>query len=313
MNERRRSAPTDDDWDGSVWKRRQDVRLVLVSRRPSGEGWKKIFVFPANPAKAALDRAGKDCDLDIKTLQRLDTFANGMSEVVTGGEVKSEKPIDDATRAELVRVSDRYLVKDGLLLYLGDDRRIKGAGRARHPVLYVPEELRVKLMTRYHSAGHRGYWRLFHTLRDKYYWPGMAVQCMRHAETCETCQRFLLPKAVTRSGQLIARFPNDVLAIDFYGEMPITAKGHRWALLMVDMYDKTLIVIPIKDKKSTTVSQKLEKHWIHHYTCPRRILSDRDRELHRRAQPRDVPLMGNSKDHDHRMESPGKFSRRRPC
>jgi len=46
---------------------------------------------------------------------------------------------------------------------------------------------------------------------------------MQYVATCRVCQQYRLPRAVKRVGFLIARYPNEIIAIDFYGELTTTA------------------------------------------------------------------------------------------
>ena len=57
-------------------------------------------------------------------------------------------------------------------------------------------------------------------------------------------------------------------------ELPETPKGYKYILTILDHLSRYLIMIPMKDQKTTTVAKKLNKHFISIYGVPKTILTD---------------------------------------
>lgn len=74
-------------------------------------------------------------------------------------------------------------------------------------------------------------------------------------------------KSITSSG------PMELLAADFIGPMPETHEGHKYILVLTDHFSKFSIFIPVKNTRSTTLVQILNKIFCT-FGAPVRFLSD---------------------------------------
>ena len=227
--------------------------------------------------RQALERAKVGTPDDLAKLQRMDSFGGRMIQAISNLPVSG----NEDEKRETKQWQDAFVLRDGLLFFVGSNAAGRPQVFKRRPAIYIPQgPARVKLLEGYHNMGHRGEWRLYHSLRDKYFWPRMADDTRRFVRACEQCQKYKRVKRVERLGSMSAPTPGHTLAIDFFGPLggllATTKRGNRYALLMVDIYSQYLVTVPVKDKEAATVCKKLRTHWLRHYTCPRRLLSDND-------------------------------------
>ena len=77
----------------------------------------------------------------------------------------------------------------------------------------------------HHEAGHQGRDRTLSLLRERFWWPGMAVQAVLSVKTCVRCRRHkardMMPEMVT----IGATEPMDLVHIDFVGMETTTSQG----------------------------------------------------------------------------------------
>src|SRR5512133_2064902 len=96
-------------------------------------------------------------------------------------------------------------------------------------------------------------------------------------QSCDTCQRFAIPRNTGAQGGIVSKFPGDYVAIDMFGKVKEPTKhGNVFGLVIVDLYTKKVVAVGLPDKKPATWVRALEENWIVHESYPRRLLSDRD-------------------------------------
>src|SRR5512133_4100397 len=96
-------------------------------------------------------------------------------------------------------------------------------------------------------------------------------------QSCDTCQRFAIPRNTGAQGGIVSKFPGDYVAIDMFGKVKEpTKRGNVFGLVIVDLYTKKVVAVGLPDKKPATWVRALEENWIVHESYPRRLLSDRD-------------------------------------
>ncbi len=125
-------------------------------------------------------------------------------------------------------------------------------------VLVVPSILRPLVPEHYHGitkGPHFGQKKLFATLRQYFWWPGMAKQVAQYCRDCVQC-KFETPKtgpkAPLRRWYRPTR-PNDVINIDIVGPYPQLSCGMKYVLMMQCDFSKFVCVVPLPDKTSAHV------------------------------------------------------------
>lgn len=68
--------------------------------------------------------------------------------------------------------------------------------------------------------------------------------------------------------------PNEKVAIDIFGTLPLTYSGIEYILSIQDMLTKYLILIPLKNIESVLIIEALFDHYIYTFSAPNNILTD---------------------------------------
>lgn len=107
-------------------------------------------------------------------------------------------------------------------------------------------------------AGHPGQLKLYKKLKPFYYWKNMRQSIREYVQNCSFCQQnktFKNPKE-----QLIKTDtppqPFHTVEIDTVGPLPITNNGNRYLLSLQCEFSKYIILIPMMDKKASTIARK---------------------------------------------------------
>ena len=101
----------------------------------------------------------------------------------------------------------------------------KGAGDDEQspPLL----DLRQEIMKLFHDSmfeGHRDAQATYRRVREKFFWPNMEAHCVRHVQTCDTCQRHKYmpekPKGLLQPLPAPSAIPFEELTTDFATCLP---------------------------------------------------------------------------------------------
>lgn len=166
--------------------------------------------------------------------------------------------------------------EDGLIY-----RRAPADGR--HQVV-VPVSLRQAVMEREHenpTAGHPGGPRMFAAMRRFFYWPAMAVDVVDHVRGCHPCARNRM--SLHRQASAMKLFPpdgpNEQVAIDILGPLPVTEEGNRYILVMSDRFTKLSRAAAIPDDTAYTIMNAVVDHSISAHGVMKQLLSDNGANL----------------------------------
>ncbi|GBN99626.1 hypothetical protein AVEN_147005-1 [Araneus ventricosus] len=66
------------------------------------------------------------------------------------------------------------------------------------------------------------------------------------------------------------------MALDILGPFPVTTKGNRYVLVLMDYFTKWPEAISILDQEASTVAEELVRSWISYYGVPMILHSDQD-------------------------------------
>lgn len=143
---------------------------------------------------------------------------------------------------------------------------------------FVPECMRSEILSMGHehpSCGHMGQKRTTLRLRQRFTWPGMRRDVQRFCENCVVCQRRHRPSPAPCAPMVteIPSRPFERIAVDIT-EMPLSSKGNRYALVIMDYFSKFVRIYPMTDQKVESVVEGL-LDWVYDLGVPERIHSDR--------------------------------------
>ncbi len=150
-------------------------------------------------------------------------------------------------------------------------------------LIVMPHSLVPHIVEVIHSApqaGHPGKDRCLHQARMKYYWPTMSKDIHAYIDKCRTCavNKGLIGKPVKILSYPTPLEPWDTLAIDLL-ELPTSSEGHQYLLVAIDHFNCCSILVPLKDKKSTSVATSLIDEVFCKFTTPKVRLSGNGTEI----------------------------------
>jgi len=185
-------------------------------------------------------------------------------------------PQDQKEAQRIVTVATNLVILDNVL-YFVDNKR---AGRRRAA---VPSHLRSQIMEQYHGgrmSGHFSGSRLYATLCYSWWWENMYTDAVNFASKCAECcivngtgnkkKPPLHPIPVQR--------PFQIIGIDIM-ELPRTAKGNRYVVVMQDFLTKWPLVFPVPDQKADRLARLIVDELLPLFGVPEALLSDRGANL----------------------------------
>ena len=143
-------------------------------------------------------------------------------------------------------------------------------------LLVLPKSFRKRVMDLAHEKlGHMGSRRVLSLLRQKFVWPGMGQDVIRHCRSCPSCQKCSKPRArqVPMVERKILSEPFESMAFDLVGPIPKGKGGYRYLLTCVCMASKWPEAIPIRCMTANAVAQGMLDIFSR-VGVPLRLLSD---------------------------------------
>ena len=118
-------------------------------------------------------------------------------------------------------------------------------------------------------------------VKERYYWPGYEVDIEKWVRECQPCQRRNSPHAVTRAplGTISANAPFEKLSWDITGPLPVTAAGHKYVLVITDMFSKWVEAFPLQAIDSRTLANVFIDQIVCRYGILKSIHSDQGANL----------------------------------
>ncbi|GBL92230.1 Transposon Ty3-I Gag-Pol polyprotein [Araneus ventricosus] len=126
------------------------------------------------------------------------------------------------------------------------------------------------------SGGHFGVMKTLSKTRERFYWDRLRADVEKWCRECHACGARKGPKIRTK-GRL-QRYnvgaPFERMALDILGPFPVTTKGNRYVVVLMDYFTKWPQAIPIPDQEASTVAEELVRSWISCYGVPMILHSD---------------------------------------
>ena len=169
-----------------------------------------------------------------------------------------------------------YVLVNGVLFKIRYGKENKGEPSL---VLCIPEKYIPTVLYQYHTpllAGHPGVIKLYDTIKQRYYFPGMFNLVREFVECCLECQSM---KGKTDSPRIqYARIPLDTrtmarMSMDIK-EMPESELGFRHILVCVCEFTNWMKTIPLADQKAQTIAMALYFKICCEYGTPKAIICD---------------------------------------
>ena len=135
-------------------------------------------------------------------------------------------------------------------------------------VAVPPPEDRLGIISEAHDStigGHKGVAKMYHRVRERFFWPGIKEDIAEYVRTCESCQRKKLVRVKTKKPMKITTTPNkafEVLEMDIVGLLPVTVSGNKYILTLQCNLTKYFDALPIPDMTAETVATALVHDFI---------------------------------------------------
>ena len=169
-----------------------------------------------------------------------------------------------------------YVLVNGVLFKIRYGKEDKGEPSL---VLCIPEKYIPTVLYQYHTpllAGHPGVIKLYDTIKQRYYFPGMFNLVREFVECCLECQSM---KGKTDGPRIqYARIPLDTrtmarMSMDIK-EMPESELGFRHILVCICEFTNWMKTIPLADQKAQTIAMALYFKICCEYGTPKAIICD---------------------------------------
>ena len=210
----------------------------------------------------------------LKTSQSLDPECQDRIDLLN-----SKKGPEDPDRMRLLLANlHDFVILDDVLYRVHFQPRNQSKAKSEKSFLQlvVPKEMQQDVIQSRHNEVHFGFVKNFHTLFQKYWWPGMLSDIERYNKSCTECQQAASKqprKAPLKP--LDAPRPWHTVGVDITEPGVITAKGNRYILVFIDLFTKYCVAVPIPDQRAETVAKAFFERIICVFGSPERLLSDR--------------------------------------
>ncbi|GBM38863.1 Retrovirus-related Pol polyprotein from transposon 412 [Araneus ventricosus] len=106
--------------------------------------------------------------------------------------------------------------------------------------------------------------------RERFYWDRFRADIEKWCRECHACGARRGPKKGTkrRLQRCNVGAPFKRMALDILRPLPVTTKGNRYALVLMDYFTNWTEAIAIPDQKASTVAEELVRAWISRYGVP---------------------------------------------
>ena len=178
----------------------------------------------------------------------------------------------------------RYLARwfDQLVIVKGVLGVLREQNGKTEPRILLPRVYRTNIMKKLHddpTSGHLGYERTKDKVLERFYWPNADRDIRHYCEACIACQRRRRPTPHLQASleTEVQSRPYERVAADIT-EMPLSSKGNRYALVVMDYFSKYVHVFPMPNQTTETVADCLLK-LVLEQGVPERLHSDQGRQF----------------------------------
>jgi hypothetical protein len=165
---------------------------------------------------------------------------------------------------------DNYEIIDGLLFR----KRTLDS-----PVIVIPDRYKEVMLYRFHSSiegMHLGVAKVTNSLLNICWWAGLRKDVERYITQCDSCTQIKNPhrRIKVPMKTQFAQFPLETVSTDIAGPFPITKRGNKWILVIIDAFTRYADIIAMPDARAETVARVLVEEWITRYGISVNLLSD---------------------------------------
>lgn len=142
----------------------------------------------------------------------------------------------------------------------------------------VPKEMRENVLVEEHDdALHLGTDKTIAKIKKKYYWPNLANDVRSHIRKCSVCHESKPAnhsQHPTVGSPRLASKPFQIIAVDFIQSLPRSKAGNAHLFVVMDVFSKFCLLVPVRQITAPKVCEILENHWFLRYSTPEFLISD---------------------------------------
>ena len=105
--------------------------------------------------------------------------------------------------------------------------------------LIVPNSMKDDVLNQLHNqAGHLGIHKTTEKIKERFYWPGYEQDIENWVRAYQLCQKRNPPQPTPQApmGTISTRYPFEKISWDIMGPLPISSKGHKYILVITDLF-----------------------------------------------------------------------------
>ncbi|KAG8173919.1 hypothetical protein JTE90_012423 [Oedothorax gibbosus] len=169
--------------------------------------------------------------------------------------------------------SDNYFMDNKLLKRISN--RPKRSARDDYvEQIVVPRSL-VPYVLEGCETVHYAFFKMYRSMREKYYWKNMYKDIKNFAASCKKCiekRGFKVTKSPIQNFETPSQ-PLQLLSLDILGPLPMSENGNRYILGAIDHFSKYCMLFALSDITAKTIATKLIEI-IQIFGIPHSILTD---------------------------------------
>ncbi|XP_061195768.1 uncharacterized protein LOC133203996 [Saccostrea echinata] len=236
-----------------LWRRREDRENNFELLQAVQTRSQKVKEEKGMKELSVSDSIDLDVNVDkMKELQTTDESLSTYRNLATSGKKKN---LGDG-------IVSWFSVEKGLLYRHFQSSKVSDNKIFKQ--LVIPGTLRRKVMTIAHDSimgGHLGTKKTVDRISSSFYWPGIQGDVKRYCQSCDVCQRTFPKGKVTKvplEKMPLIDTPFERVAVDLVGPIaPVTEKGNRYILTVVDYSTRYPEAIPLKGIETERVAEAL--------------------------------------------------------
>lgn len=162
----------------------------------------------------------------------------------------------------------RFVVRNGVLYTRRQEYE--------YYLLCIPKSLVEETVQEYHSVlGHFGVFKTCRALKNDVWWTNMNKSVKKVIKRCDICQRAKSsPKTNAEFCHIIPEGKNQLVAVDFYGPLPVSRGGVTYIFVVLDVFSKLVTCYALKRATTCAILNRLIKDYFVKHGVVWRVMND---------------------------------------
>lgn len=146
--------------------------------------------------------------------------------------------------------------------------------------MVVPNYAREAILRKLHdvpTAGHLGFFKTLHRVREKYFWPKMSNEVLVYVNNCDRCKAIKYPTKTNLSPMGKSKSsdePWQLISVDYIGPFLRSKRGYSYILIITDWLTKFTILKPLRKAETGVTIKCLEEDVFLTFGVPQVLISD---------------------------------------